>query len=170
MEELPQTTGQARRPGLVETPGAITLAEAVETWQVSHRTLRRRLAANEIPGAYKVAGGKGEEWRIPAGALDQLGYTRQTPDTPPEPAAPPPPPLPTPAERIAADLARLLEKERLALSSANDQYAEAKAEAARLEERLKAARAETDRERERADQLAAELAEATAPRRRWWRK
>ena len=168
--ELLAATSEPPRPaGQIETPGAYTLAEAAEVWEVSHRTLRRRLAAGEVPGAYKLPGAKGESWRIPAAALGQLGYKRRNVE-PPAPVAPPPPPLPTPAERIASQLGELLDAERKALASARDMYADAKAEQARLEERLKAAKADTDRERARADALAVELDAARKPRRRWGRR
>jgi hypothetical protein len=172
MEELTETTGTtdtARRTGPVETPGAVTVGEAVKGWHLSNRTLRRRLAAGEVAGAYKVPGGKGEEWRIPADALDALGYERQT-NRPAVPETPPPPPEPTPAERLAGQLADLLDRETKALESARDMYAEARADAARLEAELAASKRDADRERERADQLAAELVEARKPRRRWGRK
>ena len=166
MDELTATTPE-RRGHAVETPGALTTAEALERWQVSARTLRRRLTAGEVVGAYKVADAKGETWRIPAGALDGMYPPRHVEPT--EPPPPPPPAPPTPAERIAAQLAAMLDAERKALASTQDKYAEALADAARADEQRLAAVAEAEAERARADALAVELADALK-RRRWWRK
>jgi hypothetical protein len=89
---------------------------------------------------------------------------------PTEPPPPPPPPLPTPAERIAAELTRLLESEHKALAAINERYAEAMADAARADEQRLAAVAEAEAERARADALAVELADALKRRRRWGRR
>lgn len=164
MDELTTTTPE-RRGFAVETPGAYTMAEAVETWQVSARTLRRRLSAGELLGVYKTPGPQGETWRIPGSTLDGLYPRRHVEPT--EPPPPPPPPLPTPAERIAAQLTDLLDKERIALAAINESYAVALADAARADEQRKAAVAEAEAERARADALAVELADALK-RRRWW--
>ena len=167
MDELTATTPE-RRGLAVETPGAYTMAEAVETWQVSARTLRRRLSAGEVPGAYKTPGPQGETWRMPGSTLDGLYPRRHVESTEPPPEPPPPPP--TPAERIAAQLAAMLDTERKALASTQDKYAEALADAARADEQRKTAVAEAEAERARADALAVELADALKHRRRWGRR
>lgn len=54
-----------------------TLAEATERCGVSRSTLKRRLAAEELPNAYKTPKG---EWRIPVSDLISAGYRPGAPD------------------------------------------------------------------------------------------
>jgi hypothetical protein len=180
MAELQASTPDAgRTPGTTDTPGAVAIGEAVELWEVSPRTLRRKLA-DGIHGAYKITGPKGEEWRIPAAALDALGYPRRSDHAPPvvEPTS-----GELAAIRAREDTQRTLDALLATMAASRGELMAAEAdrkatevlardalaETARLEERLKAANADTERERERADALAAELDAARKPRRRWGR-
>lgn len=174
-EELPaagETFTPLQRPRTVESPGTVSVPEAVERWKVSERTLRRRLMGGEIAGAHKVPGAKGEEWRIPAAALDSLGYERTDAGAPDEPATVAPAPEVSEllhelrADReawrtLAADTRRELMAAESDRRAAEVARLEVVAEAARLEERVAAV------ERER-DRLAEELEEARK-RRRWFR-
>jgi hypothetical protein len=53
---------------------ALTIAETVERYAVSNATLRRKLDAGLVAGAYKTPGPKGEQWLLPVAALEALGY------------------------------------------------------------------------------------------------
>jgi hypothetical protein len=167
--ELPKvgdTSPPAWRPTATESPGTVSMAEAVELWQVSERTLRRRLGAGEIPGAHKVPTSKGEEWRIPADALDSLGYARTAPPVEVAPALPDGLDLGELLQELRADRQAwrdLAKESRLELTAAETDRVAAHTKAARLEVELEA-------EKARADALAVELAEARKPRRRWGRK
>lgn len=50
----------------------LTVAEAVERYGMSERTVRRHLAAGRYAGAYMEPSEAGERWRIPLAALEQL--------------------------------------------------------------------------------------------------
>ena len=173
--ELPKagdTTPPDWRPTTTESPGTVSMAEAVELWKVSERTLRRRLGAGEIPGAHKVPTAKGEEWRIPAAALGGLGYKRTDAPAPATPGLPDGLDLGAVVGELrdaAQQWRELAATTRLELVGAEQDRLTAHTKAARLEAELVAAKADTDRERERADALAAELAEARKPRKRWGR-
>lgn len=79
--QLPPAGGTtSSRPPEAPQTAALSLDEAVAAYGVSQSTLRRRLRERAVAGAYKVNGPKGEEWRIPEGALEQLGYSRHTDD------------------------------------------------------------------------------------------
>jgi len=52
----------------------LTIDEATRAFRVSPKTIRRRLAAGEIEGAYKRPGRRGPEWVIPRGALEAAGF------------------------------------------------------------------------------------------------
>jgi len=65
----------------------LTISEASRRSGVSVSTIRRRLKAGAIPGAYKTDGPDGEEWRIPVASLDGLASEsskRTTSDDPEE--------------------------------------------------------------------------------------
>jgi excisionase family DNA binding protein len=65
----------------------LTISEASRRTGVSVSTIRRRLKAGAIPGAYKTDGPDGEEWRIPVASLDGLASEsskRTTSDDPEE--------------------------------------------------------------------------------------
>ena len=172
--ELPAagaTTPSPNRPTTTESPGTVSMTEALDLWQLSERTLRRRLTAGEVAGAHKVPTSKGEEWRIPADALDALGYARTDAQADAAPA-----PAPVPSELL--DLLRDLREDREAwrelagetrkeLTAAESSRVAALTTAARVEERLAAVERERDAEKKRADALAAEL---DAARRRWWQR
>ena len=161
-----ETSPAAWRPATAESPGTVSMAEAITLWELSERTLRRRLAAGEVAGAHKAPSSKGEEWRIPADALDALGYKRVTAET----VAPPAAAVETEellrelrADRQAwRDLATDTRKE---LAAAESSRVSALTEAARLEERLAAVERERDAALQRATEAEAVLA---APRRRRW--
>ncbi len=54
-----------------ETPGCIGVAEAIEHFQVSLSTLRKRIKAGEIEGLFQVTGKKGNPaYRIPIAWLE----------------------------------------------------------------------------------------------------
>lgn len=63
----------------------LTLSEAVEACGVSRATLKRRLGANELPGAYKDDEGS---WRLPVDALLAAGFRLHRPEPVHEPPVP----------------------------------------------------------------------------------
>ena len=173
--ELPaagDTAEPFHRHPVVEHPGTVSMAEATERWEVSERTLRRRLTDGDVPGAYKAPAPKGEQWRIPPEALDALGYNRKDAEEDPDVA----PPAPTVAatelleelraqreawQELMADKAKELmasEEDRRKAEAARLQAA---TDLARAEERLVVARGERDA-------LAAEVEALRA--RRWWQR
>lgn len=62
-----------------ETSQDLTLSEAAACYQLSLATLRRLVAADELP-AYKVRGPRGREWRVSPSALEQAGYAPRVVD------------------------------------------------------------------------------------------
>jgi len=181
--ELPKvgdTSLPAWRPTTTESPGTVTMAEAVELWQVSERTLRRRLGAGEIPGAHKVPTSKGEEWRIPATALDSLGYDRTAPPVEAPSGLPSDLGLGDLLQELRADRKAwrdLAKDSRLELAAAESDRVASHKKVVQLEleleaekERLDAEKSRAEAEKARADALAVELAEALKPRRRWGRR
>lgn len=158
---LPRNTGGAR-PTAPPVTEARSLDETVHAYGVSMSTLRRRLRAGEVPGAYKVPGPKGDEWRIPRGALEQLGY-RIVADSEPEPAPAPLAPATGELERVVDALRSVME--RFDASQRQLQAAEEDRGAA-LREREQA-RVEAAELRGQIAQLETELRHA---RRRWWRR
>lgn len=56
------------------TDPLLTIDEATRTFRTSPKTIRRRLAAGEIEGAYKRPGDRGPEWVMPAGSLLAAGF------------------------------------------------------------------------------------------------
>ena len=188
--ELPKvgdTSPPAWRPTATESPGTVSMAEAVELWQVSERTLRRRLGAGEIPGAHKVPTTKGEEWRIPADALDSLGYARTAPPVEVASGLPDGLDLGELLQELRADRQAwrdLAKESRLELMAAESDRVASHKKAVELELELEAEkeRAEAEKvraveleleleaEKARAAALAVELDAARKPRRRWSRK
>lgn len=168
--ELPAAgdTSTPERTGAVDLSGSVlTIAEAVERYDVSRATLRRRLEEGALQGAHKVPGPQGETWAIPAAALVALGYVHRTtePSTPAEPA----PPAVAPAELLAVvdRLTTLLEGERAQLMAAENDRADARAQAAAAAARAELLTAELERERARVAELEAQV--LARPRRRWRR-
>src|SRR3954447_13944561 len=53
----------------------LSVREAAERYGVPVRTMAQRLRLGEIQGAYKIRGPRGQEWRVPAAALEAFGYT-----------------------------------------------------------------------------------------------
>ena len=64
---------------------ALTLGEVASAYEISRSSLRRKLKANKVPGAYQITGAHADEWRVPVAALDSMGIKRRSP----EPAKPP---------------------------------------------------------------------------------
>ena len=74
--ELPaSTTPPARVPTSGETIEGLTIAEAATAYGLSVSSIRRLLKAGKIPGAAKIPGPKGIEYRIPPASLESLGYS-----------------------------------------------------------------------------------------------
>ena len=74
--ELPaSTTPPARVPASGETIEGLTIAEAATAYGLSVSSIRRLLKAGKIPGAAKIPGPKGIEYRIPPASLESLGYS-----------------------------------------------------------------------------------------------
>jgi transcriptional regulator with XRE-family HTH domain len=74
--ELPaSTSAPARVPVTVETVEGLTIAEAATAYGLSVSSIRRLLKAGKIPGAAKIPGAKGAEYRIPPASLESLGYS-----------------------------------------------------------------------------------------------
>lgn len=49
-----------------------SVAAVADTLGITPRTLRRWIAAGDVPGAEQVQGRRGPAWRVPAAAIDQL--------------------------------------------------------------------------------------------------
>lgn len=62
-----------------KSPDNVSLREAAEILGVHMRTVRRRIERGELPGE-KIAGIRGEEWRIPRNALEG-GHALRQPDS-----------------------------------------------------------------------------------------
>lgn len=163
---LPQHASGSRPPAPPETD-SLSLDDAVRIYGVSMSTLRRRLRTDAIPGAYKVPGPKGDEWRIPKGALEQVGF--QPIPEPVDNRAPRP--VDAPARSAAGDeLARTLD----ALQGVLQRFDTTQRQLTAAEED----RGRAEREREEARVEAAELrgrleaaeAELERRRRRWWQR
>lgn len=89
-----------------------TLREAEERCGVSRSTLKRRLAADDFPNAYKTSQG---QWRIPVNDLIGAGYQPGAVDWDEEPEEPAP--AATPPDRVT-ELEHELAQERLRRASA----------------------------------------------------
>lgn len=102
----------------MSTRPAWTLAEASEHCGVSRSTLKRRLAAGDLPNAYKTPEG---QWRIPVPDLLAAGYQPGAPDW--GDAQPATQDEPAPAPDRVTELERELALERARRASA-EQIAE----------------------------------------------
>lgn len=159
MPELPEQASSARGPS-PQTDG-LSIQEASEQYGISQSTLRRRLAAKAIPGAFTVSGPKGDEWRLPEGGLEAAGFQRIEKRL-----------EKTEGEELVAsvDLRQLmtsiqtltdqLTRSQLQLEAASSEKGELSVELARQEERLAAANREISELRERLDNAS----------RRWWQR
>jgi len=58
----------------VETPGALTVAEAVAQFVTSEKTVRRWLTEGKLADAFQVSGAYGQEWRVPVQSLLSAGF------------------------------------------------------------------------------------------------
>lgn len=177
----------------------LTIGEAVERFQVSHVTLRRKIEANLVAGAHKVPGPKGEQWRLPVASLEALGYPLRTNAEAAQVALVAELVAPSPDEvhelvaqaaeasvlreelealraevkKDQADLRTLLAEKlgesQRALMAAESDRTDARAEAAAASTRAEMLAAELERERERLATTEAQLAEAQR-RRGWFRR
>ncbi len=167
---------------------ALSVADVVANYKIGNSTLRKRLAAGELVGAYKVKAGTGEAWAIPITTLDAAGIVRKEIE---DYAAdlydeaekveryenPEPPAALAVLESVVDRLTTLYEASTRQLEAAQGdrnkalvEAADAKARLEMLEAAVEEKRAEVERERARADDLATELAavKETAGRRRGW--
>lgn len=70
MEVRPKTIpGKGTQPDVV----TVTVAEASQLCNCSDDTIRRRLNANKLPGAFREGVGTAAQWRIPVTALIEAG-------------------------------------------------------------------------------------------------
>lgn len=188
--ELPPaggTTIPARGPA--PDTDALSVRQAVEQYEVSERTLRRKLAEHReggdtLPGAFEVNGTKGTEWRIPRGTLDAAGFVRRSGVQPTAPAASGPDEVLRALALVESTLAtvnarlddELQHRERAQLQLEAAQEDRGRAERERQEAELRAARMEVElrAERERAQEYAQAVdvlrAELDERRRPWWRR
>lgn len=156
-------------------PGLVTLAEAAEGWQVSVRTLRRRIADGKLPGAVLRDTPAGEAWHVVPVELDQL-YPRRGTDVSTTTKAG--------APALAGELAQLvqlLDDHRQAVEARRLAEVEAaelrtrvaaleelrEADAARLADAEELRRVEREALEGERNRLAAELERARRP---WWRR
>jgi hypothetical protein len=175
----------------------LTIGEAVERFQVSHVTLRRKIEANLVAGAHKVPGPKGEQWRLPVASLEALGYPLRTNANATEVAASNVATIAAEVDELVAQaaeasvlrdelealraevkrdqadlrtlLAEKLGESQRALMAAESDRTDARAEAAAATTRAEMLAAELERERERVTTTEAQLAEAQR-RRGWFRR
>lgn len=170
---LPQRTTPSERTviGAVDASGStMNIAAASKRYGVSVTTLKRRIRDGEIAGAHKRPAPHGDEWHLPVAALDAM-YARTEPEPPP--AEPPAPPSPELSVLITAldRMSSRLESEQRALQAAEADRLDARAEAARLAERVEARDRELAMVSEERDRLRVELEEeraTPAPKQRWW--
>lgn len=184
--ELTTTTSDARSH--VGPELALSVSDVVANYKIGNSTLRKRLAAGELVGAYKVKAGTGEAWAIPITTLDAAGIVRKELEdytaelyNEAEKAEryenPEPPAVLAVLEGVVDRLTTLYEASTRQLEAAQGdrnnalvEAADAKARLEMLEAAIEEKRAEVERERARADDLATELAavKETAGRRRGW--
>ena len=165
-----------------DTVPALSVSEVVANYRIGNSTLRKRLAAGELVGAYKVKAGTGEAWAIPITTLDSAGIVRKpaeelTTDLLAEPDETPDAPEPTPVlaalEGVVDRLTTLYEASTRQLEAAQGDRNKAQVEAADARARLEMLEAEVERERARAEALTVELAqvrEAASRKRGWFRR
>lgn len=71
------------------TDPLLTIDDATREFRASPKTIRRRLVAGEIQGAYKRPGSRGPEWVMPRGSLVAAGFVRRNGAPAPEVPADP---------------------------------------------------------------------------------
>jgi len=157
-----------------DIPDMVTLAEAAQGWDVSVRTLRRRIAAGEITGARRIHTRAGQTWHLPISALSDLGYTRRDDnDTLPAPTNNMADEL-AHQRRVLDDLMAMLDAERRALAAAQDGQRSSAIEAAELRVRLEAAEQVRQLERQHLeaerDRMADRVRELEAAKPSRWRR
>jgi hypothetical protein len=167
---------------------ALSVADVVANYKIGNSTLRKRLAAGELVGAYKVKAGTGEAWAIPITTLDAAGivrkeiedYAADLYDEAERYETAEPPAVLAVLEGVVDRLTTLYEVSTRQLEAAQGdrnnalvEAADAKARLEMLEAAIEEKRAEVERERSRADDLATELAavkESAGRRRGWFRR
>jgi len=55
----------------------LTIEDATREYRVGPRTIRRRLSAGRVEGAYKRPSSRGPEWVMPQASLEALGFDRR---------------------------------------------------------------------------------------------
>lgn len=152
------------RPALVgpgETtdtrPPDLTIPEVRRRYQVSERTIFRRLAANQIEGAHQIE----SQWYLPQTSIERQGWKRRG-DTTPAAATETESPAAEKIEKIlqeqVAYLQSLLDLSQRQLTAGEDLHRQTIERAARAEAEL--GRADADRDRLTAERTA--LAEQVA--------
>ncbi len=158
-------------------PGLVTLAEAAAEWDVSVRTLRRRIADGALPGAVMLPTPAGDAWHVVPLELESLGYVRRSElddhdDDGVGSAL-------EPARAMIDNLLALLDREQTALADAERGRRDAAVEAAIAKTQLAAVELahqraldahtlELERLQGERDRVADELAQVRA--RRWWHR
>jgi hypothetical protein len=72
-----ESDSPSRTAAPAETDGDLTLGEAASLYEISRSSLRRKLKAKKVPGAYQISGSQADEWRIPHAALEKMGVERR---------------------------------------------------------------------------------------------
>jgi hypothetical protein len=67
----------------------LTLGEAATLYDISRSSLRRKLKAKKIPGAYQIAGPQTDEWRIPRASFEKMRVPARVGDEGSEPSGGP---------------------------------------------------------------------------------
>lgn len=154
---------------MVDTPNMVTLTEAAKRWDVSVRTLRRRIAAGELPEAQRINTRAGQTWHVPVAALTRLGYQPSI-DAPIDDT-----PSRVDNDMVLVKLTEIMDRQQLALDAATNAEKSATLEAAELRAQLVAAdelrTMERDHLTRERDALAARVTELeTTTKRRWFRR
>jgi hypothetical protein len=72
-----ESDSPSRTAAPADTDGDLTLGEAASLYEISRSSLRRKLKAKKVPGAYQISGSQADEWRIPHAALEKMGVERR---------------------------------------------------------------------------------------------
>jgi hypothetical protein len=72
-----ESDSPSRTAATADTDGDLTLGEAASLYEISRSSLRRKLKAKKVPGAYQISGSQADEWRIPHAALEKMGVERR---------------------------------------------------------------------------------------------
>ena len=153
-------------PAAAAGPAELTLTQAADAVGVSRRTLHRRLAADELPGAHK--GGQAGSWLIPWPALLAAGYNLTTPADDPTSSTTTPRPTSSTPTPDAHELDELRER----LADAERRAAVAEAVAAERQRLILAHELNlTELRAQLVERTQAHPAQDSTPQRiRWWRR